>query len=231
MANVREMLGRLNQQTVKFDVGRGGIAELTNQDIAAALAFVPPGLGRELLEACWWPDGAALRRRHLRDAVLALVQPELRRQAELLIDARTSYGIASACVGWAGSVTAEQLRERDRAAALLEGVSARCWPRGAAESLPTLVQAVIAEIAHRNLCENCRGRGQVQAGELVVTCQDCSGHGVLSVSDRKRAAAIGRDEAAYRRNWRGMYEWLLVRFRDAESEAAAALRAALGRAS
>ncbi|REN10513.1 hypothetical protein DSI35_10890, partial [Mycobacterium tuberculosis] len=75
MANVRELMARLGPSTVKFDTGRGGTPDLTNQDIAAALGMVPAGLGRELLEACWWPDGAALRRHKLRDAVIALVTP------------------------------------------------------------------------------------------------------------------------------------------------------------
>lgn len=229
MTNVRELLGRLNPQTVKFDSGRGGIPELTNQDIAGALAFVPAGLGRELLEACWWPDGAARRRNRLRDEVVALVQPELRRQWQLLAEARTDYGLAVACAGWAGTVTVEQLRERERAQAKLEQVQAQCWPKTALESLPTLAHAVIGEIARRNLCPDCSGHGQRFAGDLVVVCVTCSGHGVVPISDRRRAASIGRDESVYRRNWRGLYEWLLVRMRDAESEAAAKFASALSR--
>lgn len=230
MANVREMLARLNEQTVKFDAGRGGVAELTNQDIAAALGFVTPGLGRELLEACWWPDGAARRRSLLRDHVVALVTPELRRQRLLLDEARTDYGLAVACMGWTNSVTSEQLRTRDAAQARLESVQAQCWPKATLESLPTLTYAVIGEIARRNLCHDCGGRGQLLSGELVVRCVTCSGHGVVPISDRRRAAAIGRDEAAYRRNWRGIYEWLLVRLRDAEIEAATQFSRALDRA-
>lgn len=89
MADVREMLARLNPTTVKFDVGKGGgMPELTNIDIAGALAFVTPGLGREVLEACWWPDGAKLRSHKMRDAVIALVEPEVRRQQKLLAEAR-----------------------------------------------------------------------------------------------------------------------------------------------
>lgn len=229
MANVRELLGRLNQQTIRYDIGRGGLPELTNQDIAAALAFVDPGLGRELLEACWWPDGAALRRRQLRDQVLALVQPELRRQWRLLEEARTDYGIAMACMGWGGAATAEQGREVERARLRLEAVQAECWPRSTMESLPTLALAVIREISHPSLCSECGGRGHRVAGELVTACSACSGHGLAPMSDRKRAAAIGRDESTYRAKWRGVYQWLLLRMRDAESQAAAQLAAALSR--
>lgn len=110
--NPRETMARLGPSTVKFDIGRGGgKPDLTNQDIAAALGMVPAGLGRELLEACWWPDGAALRRHKLRDAVIALVTPELQRQQRRLAEARTDLGLAEVCIGWGGAATAEQ---RDR---------------------------------------------------------------------------------------------------------------------
>lgn len=67
MGNVRELLSsRMGPTTVKFDTGRGGTPDLTTQDIAAALAYVQDGLGRELLEALWWPESAARRRDYLR---------------------------------------------------------------------------------------------------------------------------------------------------------------------
>ncbi|MDG2524630.1 hypothetical protein P6166_04565 [Stenotrophomonas sp. HITSZ_GD] len=230
MADVRELLARLNPQTIKFDIGKGGGAPaLTNQDIAAALAMVPAGLGRELLEACWWPDGAALRRHRLRDAVIALVAPELQRQQRRLADARTEVGLAEVCMGWSGTVTAEQRAERDRAAERLGHIKRQCWPRSTLESLPTLATAVIAEIAGCNHCTTCEGRGQAMACELLVTCKTCSGYGTVPLSDRGRAAAIGRDESSYREAWRGVYEWMLRRMQEAERDAADAFRLALGR--
>ena len=93
--NPREAMGRLGPTTVKFDIGRGGgKPDLTNQDIAAALGMVPAGLGRELLEACWWPDGAALRRHRLRDAVIALVTPEHQPGTQQHADGGADLGIA-----------------------------------------------------------------------------------------------------------------------------------------
>lgn len=230
MANVRELMARLGPSTVKFDTGRGGTPDLTNQDIAAALGMVPAGLGRELLEACWWPDGAALRRHKLRDAVIALVTPELRRQQRRLADARTELGIAEVCMGWAGAVTAEQRAERDRAAHRLGQVKAQCWPISTLESLPSLAGAVINEIATRPHCHSCEGRGETTAGDLRVVCKVCSGSGLGAVSDRRRAAAIGRDESTYRAKWRGVYEWLLQQMIDSEQEACWALSNALSRA-
>lgn len=219
MANVRELMARLGPSTVKFDTGRGGTPDLTNQDIAAALGMVPAGLGRELLEACWWPDGAALRRHKLRDAVIALVTPELRRQQRRLADARTELGLAEVCMGWAGAVTAEQRAERDRAAHRLGQIKAQCWPMSTLESLPTLAAAVIGEIAKRPHCHACEGRGEVMSGDLRVMCKVCGGSGVVAVSDRRRASALGRDESTYRERWRAVYEWMLQKCSEAEQDA------------
>ncbi len=219
MANVRELMARLGPTTVKFDTGRGGVPTLTNQDIAAALGMVPAGLGRELLEACWWPDGAALRRHKLRDAVIALITPELQRQQRRLADARTDLGLAEVCIGWSGAATVEQRENRDRARQRLGQVKAQCWPINTLESLPTLASAVINEIAKRSNCSSCEGRGQKMVGELRVVCNACGGSGVCPVSDRRRAAALGRDESTFRERWRGVYEWMLQKFTEAEQEA------------
>jgi len=88
---------------------------------------------------------------------------------------------------------------------------------------------VIREIATRSHCPQCEGRGQRLVGELLTICDHCSGRGTLSMSDRKRAEAIGLDEAGYRRRWRPVYEWLLIRMQDAEIEAGRCLRAAASR--
>lgn len=231
MGNARELMARLGPTTVKFDIGRGGKPDLTNQDIAAALGMVPAGLGRELLEACWWPDGGALRRHKLRDAVIALVQPELLKQQRRLADARTELGIAQVCMGWAGAVTAAQRAERDRAATKLDQVKSQCWPVSTLESLPTLAAAVIDEIAKCPHCAVCEGRGELDSGDTRVTCKPCEGTGQVAISDRRRAAAIGRDESSYRERWRSVYEWLLDKMLEAEQSAAAQLSRALATAS
>lgn len=224
-------MARLGPSTVKFDIGRGGgKPDLTNQDIAAALGMVPAGLGRELLEACWWPDGAALRRQKLRDAVIALVTPELQRQQRRLAEARTDLGLAEVCIGWGGAATAEQRANRDAAQQRLGRIKAQCWPISTLESLPTLAAAVIGEIAKRPHCAACEGRGQAMVGELLVPCKVCGGAGLGPVSDRRRAAAIGRDEAAYRRTWKPVYEWLLGKMVEAEQDAAWHMQHALSSA-
>ncbi len=233
MGDVRELMARFGPTTVKFDTGRGGVPTLTTQDIAAALAFVPAGLGRELLEALWWPDSASRRRDHLRQAVIGLVAPEFNRQQVALSTARTEFGIAKACVGWGGgSVTELQRRELARAEAKFEAVRALSWPFGTMEQLGVLAGAVIAEMAGARCCDTCDGRKAVLVEDSAVpaSCEACAGTGVRPLSGRKRAAAIGADCGAYNRFWKPVYMWMLDHMRQAEQEAAAEFHHAVSRA-
>ncbi len=71
--------------------------------------------------------------------------------------------------------------------------------------------------------------GERRVGALVKVCTACGGSGAVPASDRKRAAALGRDESTYRTTWRGLYEWLLERMGVAERQAATQLQEALHR--
>jgi hypothetical protein len=234
MGNVRELLSsRMGPTTVKFDTGRGGTPDLTTQDIAAALGMVPAGLGRELLEALWWPESAARRRDHLRTAVITLMAPEFTKQMHALANARTDLGIAKACIGWGGgAVTDAQRQELRRAEAALDNARAAVWPNNTMEQLGVLAGAVIAEMASCGCCKACGGL-RIQAsvgGNGVVECEACRGMGLEQLSGRKRALAIGADKSAYQRFWQPVYEWMLAHMRSAEHVAAESLSRALSRA-
>ena len=231
----RELLAsRMGPTTQRFDAGcGGGRPELTTQDIAAALAYVPDGLGRELMEVLWWPESAASRREHLRKAVIGLVAPEFIRQMHDLATARSEFGIAKACMGWGGGpVTGAQRRELVRTEQALEEARAATWPNNTMEQLGVLAGAVIEEMASCGCCKACDGlRFQAAVvGGGIVECETCGGVGLEQLSGRKRGAAIGADEAAYRRFWRPVYEWMLERMRSAEHVAAEAFSGALNRA-
>lgn len=233
MGDVRELMARFGPTTVKLDTGSGGVPALTTQDIAAALAFVPAGLGRELLEALWWPDSASRRRDHLRQAVIGLVAPEFNRQQHALSIARTELGIAKASMGWCGSsVTDMQRRECARAQAKLDATRALCWPTNTMEQLGVLAGAVIAEMRGAGCCKACNGLRVQAAPECagVVECEACGGRGFEQLSGRSRAASIGADQSAYRRFWQPVYEWMIAHMRAAEEHAAVAWRGALTRA-
>ncbi|NRP55274.1 hypothetical protein XFRB_07850, partial [Xylella fastidiosa] len=68
---------------------------------------------------------------------------------------------------------------------------------------------------------------QVRNGVQIRPCAVCGGSGTVPISERKRAAALGRDVSTYCKKWRGVYEWLLDTLRAAEQRAAAELKAAL----
>lgn len=189
MTDPRRLLARLNPSTIRYDTLPGGVPELTAQDIAHALGLVPAGLGREVLQACWWPDGAALRRGPLRDAAVALVVPEIRRQQQRLLEARTDVGIVKACMGWTRATTSAQQAALRRAEERLDKLKAHLWPQATLEMLPVLVAAVVDELSTPQLCPCCHGRGERRVGALVKVCTACGGSGAVPASDRKRAAA------------------------------------------
>lgn len=168
MADRREMLARLNPQTVRFDVGQGGGApSLTTSDIAAALGMVPAGLGREVMEAVYLPDGALRHRAKLSEAVLAIVRPEFTRRARGLAEAEDDLSFSKEMVSLSRRNLSDAqrriLREREAAVAVARG---RAWPKNTYQHLSRMVDAVVLELASGNRCASaaCR-RG---------TCRACS---------------------------------------------------------
>lgn len=230
MVDVREKLARLNPTTVKFDVGMGGgTPDLTNQDIAAALAFVPRGLGREVLEACWWPWGAAIRAHGLRDAVMAIAGPEITRQVRRVSQASLDLQLAEAAILWASNgASVEARKEVERCRAKLQAVRSECWPNNTAERLPLIAKAAVSEIrGHR--CNACSGTGITHGGGKPSPCKACDGSGDGKVLDSWRAAAIKVDPSDFPKRWKRVYEWLFLKMRDAEAQAGRDLEAVLRR--
>jgi len=220
MTDVRELPARLNEQTVKFDTGRGGVPELTNQDIAAALAFIPAGLGREVFIACHWPDGAALSRRRLDALFTHLALTEYKRREQRVMDARITYGIAVAIRNWNRADTAAERSEVYKAQSELDRAREEQWPDSLPVMLHSLLRTIVEEIAKPRNCGACHGRGTILAGELVKACGDCDGTGHTKNSDGWRAKKLGKDPSNFRRDWKPCYQWLFERVRDAEAEAA-----------
>lgn len=231
MNNARELLSsRTGPKTMSFDGSAGGPS---TQEIVAALAYVPHGLGHELLQALWWPESGQRRREHLRQAVVGLVAPEFTRQMHDLADARTEFGIAKASMGWGGgTVTDVQRRELRRAEQALEDARAAAWPNNTMEQLGVLAGAVINEMAGACECSRCGGKKVLVDPSIagIVNCDSCGGSGFDPLSGRKRAAAIGADWSAYSRFWRPVYEWMLFNFRAAEARAARQFSKALTQA-
>lgn len=225
MVDRREMLARLNPQTVRFDVGQGGGApSLTASDIAAALGMVPAGLGREVMEAVYLPDGAIRHRGKLAEAVLAIVRPEFTRRARALAEAEDDLSFSKEMVSLSRRSPSDAQRRilRDREAAVVLARE-QAWPKNTYQHLSRMVDAVVLELASGNRCPNCRGTG-------VVTdrgCPECSNTGIEPLPDRRRAMAMGCDPSDYRKRWKGVFEWLLGELHQSSERAVKQLSRAL----
>ena len=222
MSDPRKLLARLNPKISQSEIGSGGRPEWTGTDIAVALGFVSNRLGREILCAIWWPDGAALTRDalldHLRDLQLA----------EWIVRARRLE-----CAMLAEHIALEDhpcaTRTTHRAQQDVLAARATMWPRLGPTSLYGAIRmAVLAEMIDPHVCTQCGGTAHLTIGALVVPCGVCKGSGHSKASDDGRARSLGRDAKTYRTTWRDPYEWLLDLCATAERAAGHQLAAALG---
>jgi hypothetical protein len=207
MASVHKLMGRLNATTCRFDIGRGGIPELTAQDIAGALGMIRDEFAREVFCAVWWPDGAKLMAKEL-DRIIAVMQfAEWKDRFERMLDAQLKVAQAE---------LRNDRREVYAARAALEHAKSEMWPALREDAYRLVRLAAVEELRTPKSCTGCQGRGTAAVGELVVTCEACDGSGVMPVSNRRRAASLRINESTYRRVWQPVYEWTYRRVSDAE---------------
>lgn len=198
MMRAAELMARLNPTNIRYDIGRGGLPELTAQDIAAAIGMVRPGLGRELMCRLWWPDGAQLAPKELDRLLMEAQLGEWRRRADQLITAQLRAEVA------------DGERQRRTAADAVEAAKVVQWPRvGPGSPYAAIRLAVLAEMSAACLCPECRGRGFVMTEGKVRGCAMCETTGRAKVSDRARAEMIGVNRETYRTNIAPVYEWLI----------------------
>lgn len=219
MTDVRKLMARLNPAVCRFDIGQGGIPDLTPQDVAAAIGMVPPGLGRELMCRLWWPDGARLAPKELDAELRRCLLVEWMRRARRLEAARLQAHIAEE--DRHGSVP--------RARAELADAKGEMWPK-VGPMYRRIRAAVLTEMAAPNNCARCGGRGHtISRSGVHVICPACEGRGWDAASDRQRAELLDINESSFRRYWRSVYDWLLAECTDKESRARAQLASRLKR--
>jgi hypothetical protein len=235
MGDVRELLARDGLAGVQFGTGGrgGGVPEITNMDIRAALGMVPTGLGRELLDWLYAsgrserPEGPQRIPRALDRELALMLYTEKDRLERALLAARLELHIAQ-------DLTSQHHRSEEERVELqyLNGRVAhhhhRVWP-DQTSLYPRIRAAVVHEMDGREHCAVCAGRANLLQANLQVRCTACNGSGVVRISGRYRAAWLGVDESSYRRSWRACYEWLHSQVSFAHSDALEALKSALGR--
>ena len=214
--NVRKLLARLNPSTLNLRGAGSGAGDVSAQDIAAALGFVPAGLGREVLCHLWWPLGASLKPTELLREI-ALIQSREHARLAAALKAATDQLVDLELRYYCSRIPGPELRgEIDAATRARDSARERCWSYHP-DVYARIGRAVLAEMAATTLCPACHGDG----------CAHCDNTGAVPISARQRADAIGRDEAAFRKRWARVYEFTYRRLRDAEQGAARALAKAL----
>ena len=223
MTHPAYLLARMHPKNVRFDIGTGGVPELTSSDIAGALGMVPAGIGRELLCLVWWPDSRASIEHHAINRLNATLLSEWSRRESSMLDAMLAI---------AGSHGRESLRSAQSKYASAHG---NRWPsinqvendfRSPQGAYGLLAPAVVAEILHPRQCPQCDGRGSAQTRLGMVKCDRCNESGLVAMTNTDRASALKITEQNYRARWDGPYTWLRDFCTDALRSASKALEAA-----
>lgn len=202
MTHPAYLLARLNAKNVRFDVGVGGIPDLTPEDIAGALGMVPAGIGRDLLCLRDWPDTFFdVAPRALKRMNQMLMNEWMRRESDM------NHGMLAVAMN--GS----------RGQQLFAAAHSSRWPsiviatngglRDRQEVYPKIAPAVIVELIAPNQCGNCGGRGVVGTRTGPTECSRCKSSGIVARGNTQRAEMLGIGESDYRRTWDRVYTWLL----------------------
>ena len=199
-------------------------------EIFTALATVSSPIGRVVLEAVLWP-GRPLGPL-LSQASLALVVPELNRQAKRLHQACLDYQIHQSSTQWSRrSTSAGQQHAKRVAEEYLIQVREETWPRNTVEHLSQLVQAIVHELTTMTPCPCHTKQSEATDSATDLSCPTCKGLGVKMWCDRQRANALHCDHAGYSRRWKVVYEWIFAELLQAMREASRHFFTALARAS
>lgn len=202
----------------------------SSDEVFAALAAISPSIGRVILEAVLWP-GRPLGP-SLSQVSLALVVPELDRQAKRLHQACLHYQINQAAGQWSRrTMSAGQQHAKQAAEQNLIQVREETWPRNTVEHLSQIVQAIIHELTTLRLCPCGIKQNNGADRSTDLNCPTCRGLGVKTWCDRQRANALNCDHAGYSRRWKVVYEWIFVELLQALRQASSHFFAAFAQAS
>lgn len=227
--NVRKLLARLNVKSCRLDIGAGGKADLTDQDIAAALGMLRNTLARDILCIAWWPDGVEGSRDTITAAVRMEMMREYGRRHRAAQVAKLELHMIECEYAARHAHTRDDERERSRAFGAVDATKSALWPSNMA-MYPLIAKAVLREIAAPRQCSTCGGRGFTQAEAARIMCHRCAGDGLRGQSNVWRAQQLGdMDEGTYRSTWRAVYEWTYGVVEALERTAAMQLARAIGK--
>lgn len=226
--NPDEKLALLEPHGPRFDRGRGGIPELTKEDVLLAIGLIPEDLKPHatIYLALHWPTPQYL---HEADGLIKDAQlRECVRRAKKIVIAKLALDIAKGeADGTHGGIPGVR-RALAEARANLETARADKWPRYDTR-YEKVRAAALFELHDPKRCKQCAGRRTVRIHAVVQICTACGGTGKSSYSDQVRAEGIGLSRQTYKQAWEGLYVWTLELCSRAESAARQAFSDALGR--
>jgi hypothetical protein len=206
-----KLIAMLNPRTVRFGGGRGAVADITREDVIAAMASCPFKLAVMILEAVHNPAGQASVRSD--NQIYLTIMERLARQR-----------LAQDKERWAADMEYQLARIRlptrhTEAQALqrYEQATKAMWPRFERDSYEKVVRAVLTEIFEASRCPDCGGSGELPArvGTAARKCGRCEGTGRIELKQHGRAGLMGMHHDQFARRWAQVYDWLL---RDLLSE-------------
>jgi hypothetical protein len=213
--NPRELLARLNVPAVRYEIGRGGIPDLTNIDVAGALGFIEDKFARDVFSSIWWPDGRA-DNVELHQEVLHRIIREGHRRDTALIAARMELHIAEGALEGKRFKTAFDERIIQDCKIAIDRARNQSW-WWSPKVYSRLFGCAVREIRDPRHCMICHGRGETQREALKVICAACIGTGVRDRKKKDRAQLLAVDETSYLRAWCKVYDWSFRMIREAET--------------
>lgn len=246
MGDVRRLIARLGAASAKLEGGRGGIPDLTPQDIAGAMGYARQTLGRDadlamgVFCACWWPDTAEGRGGWLQ--LWRRLMIEAHRRWGAAEDAELTFDLAEAELSWQVQALPPHRRlvlppELQRVRAAVEqrsreyaALRALCWPRPRAcdgqSVYERISKAAIDELANPHHCVHCGGLGWIRSPTGPKACDKCDKRGIVPRSARARAEAVQLSKNGFLA-WEPVYQFAVQLASEAEIDAASHLRRAL----
>jgi hypothetical protein len=230
MSAADELLAWLETTTVKFDIGRGGIPQLTPQDVAAALGMCSDKFAVTIYLAA---RGGSIDIKSVDAAIAAAQFDEWRNRADRMINAQIMMAQAAL------APPHERAERRMDADMKLSGAKAAMWPHLVESIYSAMRLALLAELRSNRTCPVCHGRSWVKVKDshdgkphtAFADCENCLGSGRIPITDRQRAAMLNINESSYRRTWRPVYEWMYRMLNNAIADGHRAFSTALDRVS
>jgi hypothetical protein len=217
---IDELLARLEVSTVKYGGGRGGISELTPQDIAAALGMCQDRFAASIFQVA---AGITFDVVETDKMVAAAQFEEWRNRADRMVNAQLVKAQAAI------APKSERAAAMQHADMVLSGARAAMWPQLVEHVYAAMRKALLAELRASRICHVCNGRGSVQVEGLICECVNCLATGKTAVSNRQRATMLGIAQSSYERTWRPVYEWMYRMLADAVVRGREQFAVAVGR--